>query len=100
MGTHLIVLFIAGRSFQVASGDPERSRVETNIELLRTLASPHGTFTPAGGDLSGLVDAIPDRSIHVRDDIQEPLWDTRLMLIAFVFLIIVEWTIRKLHGLA
>ena len=92
---------IAERSVTVAPGDPERRRLEADHEFLRMVAGrTRGRVHVLPDDIGRLVDAIPDKSVQVPDDIQEPLWDTRLVLMAFVLLIVVEWVIRKVHGLA
>ena len=42
---------------------------------------------------------IEDRSTRIPDDITEPLWDSKLILILFVLMISTEWILRKAFGL-
>ncbi len=92
----------AGRtSIRVVSRNPETHPPQANEEVLRTLArSTGGSFRAGAGDLEGLAGAIPDRSLYVPDEIERPIWDTRLLLGFLVALIVTEWIVRKGVGLA
>ena len=43
--------------------------------------------------------AIKDRSVRIPDDLTEPLWDSRLVMILFGLLLTVEWITRKAFGM-
>ncbi len=84
---------------RVESADVERRQPEADDTLLLRLAEQ------TGGEvipLDGLPDAlagIRDRSIRIPDDISEPLWDSKLVLILFVLIIGTEWVLRKAFGM-
>ena len=46
-------------------------------------------------ELASLADGIEDRSVAIADDLAEPLWDTKLVLLLFVLIITTEWVVRK-----
>ncbi len=92
---------IQGRVVTVNSSDPERHRSEADHEFMRMIAArTGGEFHLLGSDPAVVAAMIPDRSVSVPDDIEEPLWDTRLALFTFLLLIVAEWVIRKVKGLA
>ena len=87
-------------SVTVMARDPERLQPEADYEALMQLADRSGgAFHLATDDLAALARGIPDRSVDVPDDVEEPLWDTRLALMLFMGLIVTEWIIRKAVGL-
>lgn len=89
-----------GASIRVTQIDHERLRPEADPELLRMIASrTGGRFAKPGDDLAALAGQIPDRSVQIPDDIEEPLWDKPLMVVLFAVLIIAEWIVRKTRGL-
>ncbi len=92
----------AGRkTIRVVSRDPEAYLPQANEETLRALAqATGGSFRAGADDLAGLVRSIPDRSLYVPDEIERPVWDTRLLLGFLVLLIVTEWIVRKGVGLA
>lgn len=91
----------AARTVSVVSRNPEETRPEADYALLKTLARRSaGSSWTVGDDLGALIRSIPDRSERIVDDIQEPLWDTRLALAVFLLLLVTEWIIRKARGLS
>lgn len=92
---------IQGRVVTVNSSDPERHRSEADHEFMRMIAArTGGEFNLLESDPAVVAAMIPDRSVAVPDDVEEPLWDTRLALMIFLLLIVAEWVIRKVNGLA
>lgn len=90
----------APRTIEVFAMDRERGRTEADPSFLRTISEASGgTFRRIDDDLSDLAAAIPDRSVQIAADVEESIWDTRLMLILFTALIATEWVIRKAIGL-
>lgn len=90
-----------GRSITVTRSDPEMSRRAADHDYLRRIAAATGgTFRNVGDDLSELVEVIPDRSVQIADDIEEPIWDSRLMFGFLLSLLFVEWAVRRWRGLA
>ncbi len=88
------------RVISVVHVDRERDLIESDPVFLEMLASGSGGISmPLGGDWQRLTRAIPDRSIQIPADVEESVWDTRLMLIVFFVLIASEWIIRKGIGL-
>lgn len=88
------------RVISVVHTDRETDRKEADPEFLKTLATGSGGVAiQLGDDWRPLVDAIPDRSVQIPADVEEPVWDTRLMLFLFTGLIASEWIIRKGIGL-
>lgn len=84
----------------VAALNSERRHPEADHEFLRTLAArTGGRFIAPGEDAALLADVIPNRTVMVADDIEEPLWDSRLAVAVFVGLIAAEWVMRKLRNL-
>ncbi|MBI5763809.1 MAG: VWA domain-containing protein [Planctomycetes bacterium] len=89
-----------GAAIRVTQIDHERLRPEADPELLRMIASrTSGRFAKPGDDLAALAAQIPDRSVQIPDDIEEPLWDKPVMVVLFAVLIIAEWIVRKTRGL-
>ncbi len=87
-------------SISVTSVDHERLRPEADPELLRMIASrTGGKFTRTGDDPSALADLIPDRSVQIPDDVEEPLWDKPIIVVLFGLMIVAEWIVRKTRGL-
>ncbi|MCG8403880.1 MAG: hypothetical protein MI923_01655 [Phycisphaerales bacterium] len=88
-------------TISVTARDAERDRLESDHAFLRNLAvRSGGSFREMTDDLDELIAGLPDRSERIPDDVEEPLWDTRLILIVFIGLIVTEWIIRKGIGLA
>lgn len=89
------------RTISVTSRDIERAELESDHDFLKRLAvRSGGSFRQVTDDLGELAAIIPDRSVQIPDDLEEPIWDTRLILVLFIGLIVTEWIIRKTVGLA
>ncbi|HKQ47323.1 MAG TPA: VWA domain-containing protein [Phycisphaerae bacterium] len=100
------------RNVTVVAGDVEQRRLEADHEYLQRLArrtggrfwrltnDSAGAVSVDGLDLNALASVIPDRSIQIADDIEEPLWDKGVILLLFVTLIGTEWTMRRSAGMA
>jgi len=90
----------ASVTIRVDSGGVELRRPEADPALLRLLAEKTGGLAEAPERIDRIAERLLDRSVHIPDDISEPLWDTRLVLILFVLIIGVEWVLRKASGMA
>jgi uncharacterized membrane protein len=100
------------RSISVVAGDVEQRRLEADHEYLQRLArrtggrfwrlenEPAGAESPDGLNAEALAAAIPDRSVQIADDIEEPLWDKGVILFFFMTLIGTEWIMRRSAGMA
>lgn len=84
---------------RVASADPEMLTPEADHDMLRRLAEVTGGEVIEMDRLSDAFEQFRDRSRQFPDDIVEPLWDSKLVLILFVLLITSEWTMRRAVGL-
>jgi hypothetical protein len=67
--------------------------------LARLARRTGGKTVPLHG-IQRLFEAVEDRSVRIPDDVQEPLWRTKLVWLTFMVLIATEWTVRKASGLA
>lgn len=89
------------RSITVAPHDPEQARLEADHELLRLVAGrTGGSFYQLSDDLKQLAAVLADRSVQIADDVEEPIWDTWLILILLFVLLSTEWALRRARGLA
>lgn len=87
-------------AISVAAVDRERERPEADEDFMIALAeSSGGQFARVGDDWRPLTGAIPDRSMQIPADIEESIWDSRLVLLLFTTLIVAEWIMRKWIGL-
>ena len=84
---------------EVQPADLEARRPEADHGLLERLAFGTGGKLLELDTLPVEFAALPDRSVQIPDDIVEPLWDSKLVLILFGLLISTEWVLRKLWGL-
>jgi hypothetical protein len=85
---------------EVVHIDNELRRSEADSDNLRRIAkSTGGQARWITDDLTSLARAIPDRSIERPDDIEEPLWDTRLMVLLLTGLLSAEWILRRVLSL-
>ncbi len=85
--------------FGVATPSLETRRLEANHETLEQMAAATGGQVIELDQLDEAFAAIPDRSVRIPDDITEPLWDSKIVLMLFVFAISTEWILRKMFGL-
>ncbi len=78
----------------------ERTNASTDHDTLRMIAArTDGRCVPLDQAVD-LLTALPDQSVVIPDDVTEPLWDSRLVLLLFAAPLIVEWVVRKANGLA
>ncbi|MFQ5461449.1 MAG: hypothetical protein ACE5E5_02350 [Phycisphaerae bacterium] len=84
---------------RVAEPNLEGRRPEADHATLATIAEATGGKVIDLDELEAAFAAIANRSVEVPDDVVEPLWDSRLALILFAFLIGAEWMLRKAFGL-
>ena len=89
----------AGVAFRVEAADLEARVPEADHQALRRLASETGGRVIPLDQLGRALGEIPDRSVRTPDDISEPLWDSKLVLVLFVGLITTEWVVRKAAGM-
>ncbi len=89
----------ASAAIRVEKPDLEARRPEANHPALQRLAEATGGRFIEPDELQEVLAAIPDRSVQIPDDVTEPLWDSRLVLILFMLLISTEWLIRKASGM-
>lgn len=85
---------------RVTGADVESRRPESDHDLLRRIANETGGETIRLDELAEALGRIPDRSIQIPDDVVEPLWDNKLVLILFILIITLEWALRKGFNLA
>ena len=53
----------------------------------------------AAPEIAALSDLIPDRQYIIPDDVIESVWDSKLAIMLFLTLILIEWIMRKKYGL-
>lgn len=87
------------RTITVRPFDPERRDTRSDPAFLRRLTEQTGGRCVEPAEFATLCEEIPDRSVHLSDDLTEPLWDTRLALAAMIALLSAEWIVRKFKGL-
>ncbi len=86
-------------AFRVQKPDLESRRLEADHAALERIAEQTGGSMVELDQLTDAFHAIRDRSVQIPDDVAEPLWDSRLVLILFLGLITTEWVLRKAFGL-
>ena len=79
--------------------DLEARRPEADHEILQRIAGATGGRVVDLNQLEAEFVAIKSRSVQIPDDVIEPLWDSRLVLMLFVGMISMEWVLRKAFGL-
>lgn len=79
--------------------DLEARRPEADHDVLERIAAATGGKILDLDQLEVEFGAIRDRSVQIPDDITEPLWDSKLVLMIFVLMISMEWGLRKAFGL-
>ncbi len=77
----------------------EARRPEADHDTLERIAAATGGAVIELNDLEAAFGAIRDRSVRIPDDLVEPLWDSKLVLMLFVTMISMEWVLRKAFGL-
>lgn len=86
-------------AFRVEQPDLESRRPEADLATLARIAESTGGAIVPLDQLDEYFATIRDRSVQIPDDVSEPLWDSRLMLILFVAALSGEWILRKWFGL-
>lgn len=84
---------------RVEPPDLEARRPEADHETLERIARVSGGKVLDLDELQEGFNAIRDRSVMIPDDVTEPLWDSRLVLVLFATMISMEWILRKVFGL-
>ncbi len=84
---------------RVEQPDLEKRRPEANHDVLERIAESTGGRVIELDQLEAEFETIRDRSVKIPDDITEPLWDSKLVLILFGLLITTEWVMRKAFGM-
>jgi uncharacterized membrane protein len=86
----------------VVATETELRRLEADPARLQEIARQTGgrLFQLDPADLERLAAVLPDRRLERADDLEEPIWDSPAVLLAFVAVIGAEWMIRRLLGMA
>ena len=84
---------------RVQRPDLEARRPEADYEALERIAAATGGQVLELDQLEMEFGNIRDRSVQIPDDLIESLWDSKLVLALFVFMISMEWGLRKAFGL-
>ncbi len=90
---------IAWAPVRVERPDLESRRPEADHETLERIAAATGGRVVDLDRMEAVFGTIRDRSVQIPDDITEPLWDSKLVLILFAAMISMEWILRKVFGL-
>ena len=85
--------------FRVRAPDLEARRPEADHAMLERIASATNGRVLDLDELESGFSTIRDRSVQIPDDIAEPLWDSKLVLMLFVGMISMEWITRKVLGM-
>lgn len=88
-----------GVLFRVDPPDLEFQQPEADHATLERMAESTGGRLLSLAELATGFDEIRDRSVQVPDDVVEPLWDARLVLLLFAAMISMEWVLRKVFGM-
>ncbi len=86
-------------AFRVDEADLELRHPQADHDALRRLAAETGGTVIPLDQIAAYAAAIQDRSIQIPDDIAEPLWDSKLAMIASIMLLVAEWILRKSFGM-
>ena len=105
LGEHRIALFdreeeVANASFRVVVPQLEYADPRMDEGRLRQMAALSGGTYHHARDAGGLIDAVEvlEREVPISAD-RQPLWDTRWVLLLFIFVLTVEWILRKVFRL-
>jgi hypothetical protein len=80
---------------RVDEPDLEARRPNADHELLARLAEATNGKVLDLDELQSAFSEIQDRSVQIPDDLIEPLWDSKVVLILFASMISLEWILRK-----
>lgn len=89
----------ATASVRVNRPDLEGRKPEADYATLERMAEQTGGKVLSWDKIEEELASIPDRSVQIPDDVTEPLWDSRIVLVLFVLMISTEWVLRKWYGL-
>jgi len=89
----------ASVSIRVERPQLEARHIEADHDALERIAQATGGKVIDLDQLEAAFNEIPERSVQIPDDVTEPLWDSKLVLILFGVMISVEWILRKAFGL-
>ncbi len=89
----------ASVSIRVEPPRLEMRRIEADHDVLERIARASGGRVLELDQLEAEFAAIEDRSVRIPDDLAEPLWDSKLVLMIFGLMISIEWVMRKAFGL-
>ena len=84
---------------RVERPDLEGRRPEADHAVLDRIARATGGRVIELNELADAFGEIQNRSIQIPDDLVEPLWDSKLVLVLFASMILMEWVLRKVFGL-
>ena len=90
---------VASAPVRVERPDLELRRPEANHETLERIAEATGGMVVELDRMEAVFGTIRERSLQIPDDITEPLWDSKLVLMLFTAMISMEWILRKVFGL-
>ncbi len=76
----------------------EARRPRADHDSLERLATATGGRMIELDELLAGFDELKDRSALIPDDLVEPLWDSKLVLVLFALIITAEWVLRKKWG--
>jgi len=85
-------------SVRIEQPDLEAKYPEADHETLERVAMATGGRVVELDDLVEGFAELKDRSVLIPDDIVEPLWDSKVVLILFALLVTAEWGLRKYWG--
>lgn len=85
-------------SIRVEGPDLESRNAEADHTVLEQIAEATGGQVVELDQLASHLATIRDRSVEIPDDVTEPLWDSKLVLMLFVLMISTEWVLRKAFG--
>jgi len=85
-------------SLRVQPPDLEARVIEADYDAMERIAATTSGRVLEVDELAKGFSALEDRSVLIPDDLVEPLWDTKLVLILFVSLLTIEWILRKAWG--
>lgn len=87
-----------GTPVRVEPPNLEMRRPQADHEALEELARATGGRMVELDELVSGFDELKDRSVLIPDDLVEPLWDSKLIMVLFAVLLSIEWILRKLWG--
>ncbi len=77
----------------------EAKRLDADYETMERIAESTGAAAVHLDELADAFARIQPRHRETPDDITEPLWDSKLVLLVFVLMISMEWILRKAFGM-